>query len=127
MPVVGLSLAEPSHVVEQVFLHEFSHVSLHEEEQSLAQLLQVGLVAPPLHDDEQSEHGELVELPRQLPVQKVEQLPRHPPSQLSIHAAEHSLHVHDVNVVREMAGPNTTVPKIGKVFVVNLLKNSRLV
>ena len=33
---------------------------------------------------------------------------------------------HDVNVVSETVGPNTTAPKKGKVFVLILLKNSLL-
>lgn len=71
--------AVPSHEVEHVFLHvslqedeqslaQLSQVELvapplHDDEQSLAQLSQVGLVELPLHDDEQSEHGVLVALP----------------------------------------------------------------
>ena len=90
----------------------------HEEEQLLEQLEQVSFVELPLHEDEQSEHRVLVALPRQLPT--------HPPSQLSRHAASQPSHPHEVNVVSEIVGPNTTAPKMGKVFVLILLKNSRL-
>ena len=118
-PVVDFPCAVPSQVLEHDSEHEPLHVSLQDEEQSLAQAEHVVPVELPLHVDEQSEHKVSV-LP---PEQPSEQVPEQVLSQSSMQAASQSSHPpHEVREARTV-GAAANAPSIGSNPFAAFLKN----